>query len=335
MLNRHIEKAEALVSKFRNQKPPEGATREQIKEWERKKLTTGKVLGIIRRYITSQNVVPRKEVALVKTSYGFKLKQYAPRLLDKVTHKAAGINDIILGRAELPMPETVTEKNMRQIRAARKLIRRKQRQYETQNLQFAEMREDDGLKEYLDRTRFINKEGEVCEFTDLQKHDLNLVLQKRYALLNWQQGSGKTAAVYHRAKYLLKFRRARNVIILAPAIATNMTWIPFLTVNKEWFRTIQTAGDLDNVPEGTFLVVSTSMLRKLKRGLKRFINTLPANCAWFSTNRTKSPIPHHSVQETSCAYSEGSGTRFSIPEQPPATTSRNCTASSSCSTTTP
>ena len=37
---------------------------------------------------------------------------------------------------------------MRQIRAASKLIRRKQRQYETQNLQFVEMREDAGLKEY-------------------------------------------------------------------------------------------------------------------------------------------------------------------------------------------
>ena len=271
VLNRHIEKAEALVSKFRNQKPPEGATKEQIKEWERKKLTTGKVLGIIRRYITSQNMVPRKEVALVKTSYGFKLKQYAPRLLDKVTHKAAGINDLILGRAELPMPDAVTEKNMRQIRAARKLIRRKQRQYEIQNLQFAEMQEDAGLKEYLDRCTFINKDGEVCEFTDLQKHDLNLVLQKRYALLNWQQGSGKTAAVYHRAKYLLKFRRARNVIILAPAIATNMTWVPFLTVNKERFRTIQNLRDLDHVPEGTFLVVSTSMLGKLKKGLMRFV----------------------------------------------------------------
>ena len=72
------------------------------------------------------------------------------------------------------------------------------------------------------------------------------MLQKRYALLNWQQGSGKTAAVYHRAKYLLKFRKAKNVIILAPAIATNMTWIPFLTINKERFRTIQTAGDLNN-----------------------------------------------------------------------------------------
>lgn len=163
------------------------------------------------------------------------------------------------------MPDAVTEKNMRQIRAARKLIRRKQRQYEIQNFQFAEMQEDAGLKEYLDRCTFINKDGEVCEFTDLQKHDLNLVLQKRYALLNWQQGSGKTAAVYHRAKYLLKFRRARNVIILAPAIATNMTWVPFLTVNKERFRTIQNVRDLDHVPEGTFLVVSTSMLGKLKK----------------------------------------------------------------------
>ena len=50
-----------------------------------------------------------------------------------------------------------------------------------------------------------------------------------------------------------------------------MTWIPFLTINKERFRTIQTAGDLNNIPEGTFLVVSTSMLRKLKRGLMRFV----------------------------------------------------------------
>ena len=271
VLNRHIEKAEALVSKFRNQKPPENATNQQIKEWERKKLTTGKVLGIIPKYITSQHSVPRKEVALVKTSYGFKLKPYAPRLLDKVTHKAASINDLILGRAELPVPETVTERNRLQIRAAEKLIRRKQKQYEMQNLRFADMEEDVNLKEYLDRSTFINKDGEACEFTALQKHDLNLVLQKRYALLNWQQGSGKTAAVYYRARFLLKFRKVRNAIILAPAIATNMTWIPFLSVNRERFRVIRAESDLTNVPEGIFLVVSTSMLGKLRRGLVRYV----------------------------------------------------------------
>lgn len=271
VLNRHIEKAEALVSKFRNQKPPENATNQQIKDWERKKLTTGKVLGIIRKYITSQHSVPRKEVALVKTSYGFKLKPYAPRMLDKVTHKAASINDLILGRAELPVPETITERNRLQIRAAEKLIRRKQKQYEMQNLRFADMEEDVNLKEYLDRSTFINKDGEACEFTALQKHDLNLVLQKRYALLNWQQGSGKTAAVYYRARFLLKFRKVRNAIILAPAIATNMTWIPFLSVNRERFRVIRAESDLTNVPEGMFLVVSTSMLGKLRRGLVRYV----------------------------------------------------------------
>ena len=271
VLNRHIEKAEALVSKFRNQKPPENATNQQIKDWERKKLTTGKVLGIIRKYITSQHSVPRKEVALVKTSYGFKLKPYAPRLLDKVTHKAASINDLILGRAELPVPETVTERNRLQIRAAEKLIRRKQKQYEMQNLRFADMEEDVNLKEYLDRSTFINKDGEAFEFTTLQKHDLNLVLQKRYVLLNWQQGSGKTAAVYYRARFLLKFRKVRNAIILAPAIATNMTWIPFLSVNRERFRVIRAESDLTNVPEGMFLVVSTSMLGKLRRGLVRYV----------------------------------------------------------------
>ena len=270
-LNRHIAKAEALVTKFRNQKPPENATNEQGKEWERKKLTTKKVLAVLRRYITSQNVVSREEVALVKSSYGFKLKQYAPRLLDKVPHKAAGINDLVLGRAVLPMPEFPTEKNMRQIRAAEKLIGRKRRQYEVQNQQFADMKPDTRLTEYLDRMTFVNKDGDVCEFTALQKHDQNLVLQKRYALLNWQQGLGKTAAVYHRAKYLLKYRKIRNVIILAPAIATNMTWIPFLSMNREQFRVARCNADLETVSEGVFLVLSTSMLGKLKRGLARFV----------------------------------------------------------------
>lgn len=282
ILNRHIDKAEALVTKFRNQKPPENATREQVNQWEKNKLTTAKVLGIIRRYITTQHVVPRKEVALVKTSYGFKLKQYAPRLLDKVSHKAASINDLVLGRAELPVPEQPTEKNLRQIRAAEKLIRKKRRQYEVQNRNFADMQSDPQLAEYLDRMTFINKDGEVCGFTGLQKHDLNLVLQKRYALLNWQQGSGKTAAVYHRAKYLLKFHKVRNAVILAPAIATNMTWIPFLTMNREMFRVVRNNADLETVPEGVFLVLSTSMLSKLKRGLARFIKrTSGKHCLVF------------------------------------------------------
>ena len=270
-LNRHIDKAVALVTKFRNQNPPENATNEQMKEWERKKLTTAKVLATIRKYITSQNVVPRKEVALVKTSYGFKLKQYAPRLLDKVEHKAASINDLVLDCTIIPSPDIETKENRRQMNIAKRIIRKKKHLYDIQSRPFSDMETDDGFAEYLDNATFMNKDGEVCEFTQLQKHDLNLVLQKRYALLNWQQGSGKTAAVYHRAKYLLKYGKVRNAIIMAPAIATNMTWAPFLTVNKENYRMIRTYKDLEDVPRGIFLLLSTSMVGKLKRELMRFV----------------------------------------------------------------
>ena len=270
-LNRHIDKTLELVAKFRNQKPPEECTQTERDEWERKKLTPNKVLSIIQRYIRNQNTIRRKEIALVKTSYGFKLKAYAPRLLDKCVHNAAGINDLILERAELPMPEEPTEANLLQYKAAMQLIRKKRHRYSLQSRTFESMELLPELTEYLDRATFVNKDMDVCEFTNLQKHDLNLVLQKRYALLNWQQGSGKTAAVYQRAKYLLKFNKVRNVIVLAPAIATNMTWEPFLRNNREPYRLLRSYTDFEDIPSGTFLIVSTSMLCKLKRYLMKFI----------------------------------------------------------------
>ncbi len=272
-LREYLDKATALVSKFRNQRPPEGCTDEEFKKWERNKLTTKKVLSTLRRRISAQNVVPRKEIALVKTSYGYKLKQYAPRMLDGTEHREASMNDLVFGKCPLPRPDVPTAKNVRQIRAAERLIRRKRREYELQSLAFADMEQDASLSAYIDSLTFKNKEGAVCRFTELQKRDLNLILQKRYALLNWQQGSGKTAAVYHRAKYLLKTRKVRNAIVLAPAIAANMTWRPFLETNGEAYRSVRSAGDMDDVRDGEFIVISTSLLGKLKRSLMRFVKT--------------------------------------------------------------
>ncbi len=44
------------------------------------------------------------------------------------------------------------------------------------------MQPDPKPAEYLDNATFVNKDYETCQFTHLQKHDLNLVLQKRFAL---------------------------------------------------------------------------------------------------------------------------------------------------------
>lgn len=271
-LQKQHKKAQALVTRFRNQRPPDNATAEEIKRWETNKLTTDKVLKRIYDYIRNQDYVPRKEVRLVKYQYGYKLKQYAPRLIAGIGTQWTAMYDLVLGNADLP-PEPANNcvGYAKAYREAQKLIARKQHEYENQSQKFSEMEPDPEIDRYLDSATFINKEYEVCRFTPLQLSDLNLIIQKRYSLLNWQQGSGKTAAVYHRAKYLMKFGHVRNVVVLAPAIATNLTWEAFLKANREEYYTIQKRSDLENIPHGAFLIVSVSMLDKLKKPLQRFM----------------------------------------------------------------
>ena len=270
-LRKHLDKAVALATKFRNQKPPANCTNEEYKQWEKNKLTPKEVLTIIRRYICNQYVVPRKEVALVKTNYGFKLKAYAPRLLDKVPKKYVTMYDLVSGLDTLPVLETPTAKQLAQVHAAEKLVRRKQRAFERQNRKWSEMGPDPAFARYLDKATFINKDGEVCRFTELQKSDINLTFQKDFYLLNWQQGSGKTAAVFSKARYLIETGRVKNVVVLAPAIATNLTWETFLRMNGVRYITLHRLRDFDNIPEGCFIVVSISMMDKLKRHLYKLM----------------------------------------------------------------
>jgi hypothetical protein len=260
-LKKHYKKAVALVSKFRSQDNPLGENR----------LAGKKVLSVIGKYIKTQNEKPRKEVALARTPYGFKLKGYAPRLLDKVETRYVSMNDLVVHGAELPAYNKMTKKLRKQYASALKTVEKKRREYLLQSQPFAGMEQNKQVEEYIGSLRFINKEGEECRFTELQKQDMGLVFQKKYALLNWQQGSGKTAVAYHYGKYLLQQKRVKNVIILAPAIAVNLTWEPFLKRNGEDFIKLSETADFRNIPEGTILLLSISMLSKLKRELGKFI----------------------------------------------------------------
>jgi hypothetical protein len=105
---KHHGKALALVSRFRNQRPPENATESQREEYERGKLTYAKVLAVLRRYIREQDRVPRKEVALVRTSHGFKLKAYAPRMPDKAERQSDIFEEF---GTEMSLIESLMQKN--------------------------------------------------------------------------------------------------------------------------------------------------------------------------------------------------------------------------------
>jgi hypothetical protein len=179
--------------------------------------------------------------------------------------------DLVANGYSLPQPKEMTAKLKLQYNIAKKIIALKSREYEKQNIPFADMQADPELNQYIETLTFVNKDMETCRFTELQKQDMGLLFQKRYCLLNWQQGSGKTAVACHYGKYLLKQEKVKNVIILAPAIAAKLTWEPFMKRNGETFKTLSKTKDFENIPERTFLIVSISILGKLKRQLKRFL----------------------------------------------------------------
>lgn len=271
-LRKKYNKALALVTKFRNQRPPVDCSEEEEKEWEKRKLTGPQVLSILRKYISRQYVVPRKEIALVKTSYGFKLKGYAPRLLDKVEERYASINDLVLRRASLPeIPGRKTAKQKAQYKAAHRFLERKRREFQLQDTPWNDLGRDPALDEYINTLSFINKKKQICRFIDIQKHDMGLLYQKRYSHLNWQQGSGKTAVMYHFGKLLLDRKAIKNVVILAPALATNTTWYRFLKRNGAKFTKANNWDALTNIEQGTFVLLSISMAGRMKRGFSRFM----------------------------------------------------------------
>ena len=234
--------------------------------------TRAKVLAVLRRHIRRQNEVPRKEIALVKTSYGYKLKAYAPHLLDKIERREVSFRELVAAGERLPELPRLNKKQKEQYRQAGKLIARKRKEFLRQQAPFSEMAPDPRIDAYIDRLRFRNKELEECEFTPLQKRDMGLLFQKRYSLLNWQQGSGKTAVAYHFGCYAMdRLQQVKNVVVLAPAIAVNLTWEPFLIRNGTEYIRIDEPAKLSEVPEGVFLLVSLSTIEKLRRGLRAFM----------------------------------------------------------------
>lgn len=271
-LRDHYDKAIALVTKFRNQKPPKDCSLEEREKWEKSKLTHAKVLATIYRYIKRQNIVPRKEIALVKTNYGFKLKAYAPRLLDGLEKRYVTMYDLIAHNHSLPYPYDVTPKQDKQYKIAHNYLKKRQKEYLVQNRPYDEMSRDQVLDAYVNELTFISpKDNQVCHFNKLQKEDIGLIFQKRYPLLNWQQGSGKTAVAYHFGKMLLNQNKVKYVVVLAPAIATDITWKNFLSCNKEAFTKVTKSEHLDNLQPKSFIVVSITMLEKLKVALKRLM----------------------------------------------------------------
>ncbi len=281
-LQGYYPKAIRLVTKLKTQRPPENCNQQEYAKWESRKLTYPKVFKVLKEKIHKQNGIDRskttvlertrnKEIALVRTKYGYKLKAYVPGLLYKFKKVYTPFYDLILDSTPLLEPPKWTAKLRQQYKSAIKEITKKRREFEKQNIPFDDLPHDPAIDRYIDSLTFFNKDLEECRFTTMQKQDMGLIFQKRYSLLNWEQGCGKTAVGFHYGKYMMDQHKVRNVIILAPAIAVNLTWIPYLNRNNTPYRFVNSWMDFEDIPQGYFLVFSISMLDKLKRNIKRFM----------------------------------------------------------------
>lgn len=261
-INHKYGKAEAYLNKFLTQEKP---SEMKWEEWEKKKLTENKVLSYMQRIIKGQHDKEQDIIKLVKTRYGLKYKAYSnktKRQLNKMTTPIKySFNDMILENYN-PFGETIYNK----------LIDKKKAAYENQNYPITEMPHNSTVKKWLDNfTLYDNSTHETIKLNDMQKHDLHNHFQKRYSILNWEQGSGKTLAGIAWANYLFMNTNMRNVFVVAPALAVNLTWDVKLKDYHQEYIKIKSLKDIDNIKQGQIVILSLNMLIKYQKQLKKYV----------------------------------------------------------------
>jgi hypothetical protein len=261
-LTQHYAKCVDYVNRYYSEEKPKEMT---VQEWEKKRLTKGKVLAYLRRVLKNQNVVHRDEIRLVKRNYGLKLKAYSPKMQAKLNQmeveNQASFNSMVYNDCYPFEDKTFAG-----------LWRRKKAAYDLQSQAYDSMPRNEDIDAFLDSfSLYDSSRDEVIKLNDMQRHDLGLVMQKRYGILNWQQGSGKTIAAIAWYKRLLEKKSVRNVFVVSAALAIHLTWEVKLEHFGENFIVIRSLKDIESIRPGQVVLVSLNRLQKYKRQINKFI----------------------------------------------------------------
>ncbi|HUN01235.1 MAG TPA: N-6 DNA methylase [Niabella sp.] len=254
----------AKLNRLKTQRRPEDVT---LKEWEKIKLTPQRILRWIEAVVKKQNApAPRKITRLVKTNYGLRNKAYDRSLSGKDWQKS--VHDLLLN-GERFAPFT-------------KLYDRKVKALALQNTPFIALKRDNTIDEFLNKftltpvsapgTLFPTTDAPEIRLNDMQKRDLGLLLQKRYALLAWEQGGGKSVAGMVWLRYLQG--KYRNAFIVAPALAINTTWKERLSLYGFDYILIESITDVNRVRPGQIVLISYDRLVTVQRFVKNKVKRL-------------------------------------------------------------
>lgn len=286
------------------------------KEWDRVRLTPEKILSYLESAVSNQNAPPPERVTRwVKTHYGLKLKAYHPRL--KKAEKTLTIHEIL--------QEDVAPDGFK------KLIRRKKTVLDRQNTSLIDLVRSPVVDSFLDQVvlapafipglLFQPDDIPTIRPNDKQKHDLGLAFQKRYSLLAWEQGGGKSVAGMLWLKFLAG--KCKNYFVVGPAIAIAGTWTKCLKNYGFDFTVITNIAGLSKIKPGQLVLLSFDALITLEQHVKKFIRQCSYKVAVLvdESDELTNPYSQRSLASLNCfrkvmwkLLTTGTTTRNSINE---------------------
>lgn len=261
-INKFYSKAEQYVNKYYTQEIPNGM---DYKEWQKVRVTKNKVIRYLKNTLNKQHKQEIEKTILVKTRYGIKLKPYSSKqktLLNKSTAiKEISFNDMIL-QNEYPF----TDKKYL------KLYNKKANSFYRENIAFSELSYNNELANWLNSFSLFNTEKKTkVKLFDMQKEALNKLLQKRYSMLNFQQGLGKTETAIAWYKHLKENNKVKNIFIISSSLSINLTWVERLTNYSEPFIKINSLKDISNIKNGDVVLLTFNTVTKYQKQLKKYI----------------------------------------------------------------
>lgn len=250
------------VNQLATQRQPESM---KYDEWVKVRLTPNKVLSYLKRIIKNQHIKEMDEIKLVKTASGLKYKAYSHKTklqlskMEKV--KEASFVDMIFNE-DYPFEE----------RKFKKLQQRKINAYKKQAEPFKTMSQDKYISKWLNEYELNDSLNDrVIKFNNIQCDDMGRMLQKRYGLLQWDCGGGKSLAAVAYFQYHLQHNNVRNMFIVAPAIAITGTFETILTSYGIPFVKVDSLQSISSIKPSDIVLVTFNMLTKYQRQIKKFI----------------------------------------------------------------
>lgn len=252
------------VHTFYTQQKPDDCTQE---EWDKKKLTERKVLTYLRKALSQQCRKPEQDkIALVHTDGKLVYKAYSATTRKLLTEST---------KTPVPVYQAVLDGDFSPYHGYEKLLRRKKREYDTQNISFNEMTPDPQIADWLEKFSLwdsINEE--IIQLNAIQQLDLNKVFQKRYTLLQWEQGSGKTLAAIATGLYRMQQQHIHSTWVVSSAISIRNNWDEVLQVYGLSYVFVEKMQDLDKVKPGDFVIITLNKVSQYQNQISKKIKTL-------------------------------------------------------------